>query len=582
MKCQALSAEHAVTAQRLSLASVGGLRADEVIGRFPWLRAVSMKWMSHWATPVATLQSVGGRRIWALARAPAELLGAQVDMLYLDATDALFGWDDKHPRKPKLMDLADLSSRLATWSGIRLAYWYQLAQRTQASLRERQGFIQWISPLERRLRDDLILHVWRQSLQGDILPSPAFATGHEMTLPLVRWVLAPRQEAFRLQRRAVIGRAHAAIGLLLGQMTARRPEVFGALKCLARLFRGTQQPSSRAIAQVLAPRLGMPAWAVRRIMQFEITHGKADAETPLVDLQRLSHQLPARAWPRDQASLHSAVRCLRAMDGMLCFGLVDCTAWPEDTPLPPKVLRWMLRELRVCHHGDWSRFARALEVETPRYQLLQHMLARLSNSFQDVHQDDPDAMERISEPWRRSSPAWWLDRLPRWWSKTTARSPRSRGLAWQPLHADSRQFGARTVYCVHSANGVDSLLEQYGQQHLRAWMGLSLVGRVQWLLFSEPGARRPSSLAVLHATTRHGELLVELIAHVPLVGGDEPALPCRDALLQLWAQREADGWGALARVEHEEVLAEDEELFLTTERTRMRVWRSLSSIAGAS
>lgn len=569
----------AARVQQLTLASVAGVRVDQVIGRFAWLRSAPSEWASHWVTPVAVLESLRARRIWALARTAAEPPTGWPNTLFLDECDALFGCGEREPHKPMLMDLADMSSRLAAWSGIRVAYWHQLAQRSQASLRDRQAFIQWIAPVERRLRDEVILQIWRQSLQGEILPSPVFATGHAMTLPLVRWVLAPRQEALRLQRRAVIGRAHAVIGLLLGQMTSCRAEVFGALKCLARLFREGRQPSSRAIAKALAPRLHLPPWAVRRVMQFEITGDETDAGTSLTDLQRLSHQLPARAWPRDQPSLRSALRCLRAMDGLLCFGLVDCVVWPEDLPLPPKVLSWMLRELRVCHHGDWLRFARALEAEVPRYQVLHQMLAHLSNCFQNLHQEEPDAMERVSAPWRGSSPEWWLERLPRWWAKITATPPTSRGLSWKPLHVGALQCGNRMVRCVDSARAVCSLLEHHQQQHLCEWLGPSLVGRVQWLLFFVPGARQPCSLAVLHATTRRGMLTVELIAQVPLSGTDDLSLDCRGAMLQLWTQRDAQGWGVLERVEREEVLAEDEELFLTVERTRMRAWRSISSIA---
>lgn len=297
MDGNAMASKHLAAApgQECTLASIAGVRVDQVIERFAWLRGGPSGWASHWETPVAVLESLRAQRIWALARTAAEPPTGWPNTLFLDECDVLFGCGERDPHKPMLMNLADLSSRLAAWSGIRVAYWHQLAQRSQASLRDRQAFIQWIAPVERRLRDEVILQIWRQALQGEILPSPVFATGHAMTLPLVRWVLAPRQEALRLQRRAVIGRARAVIGLLLGQMTNSRSEVFGALRCLARLFRDGRQPSSRAIAKALAPRLYLPPWAVRRIMQFEVTGDETDAGTSLTDLQRLSRKRPPKS-----------------------------------------------------------------------------------------------------------------------------------------------------------------------------------------------------------------------------------------------------------------------------------------------
>lgn len=566
--------EAAQAALALSLAVIAGAPAEETLGRFPWLRSA----LAAWHTPVAELRRLGEGRAWALADAPDGRPRLAMDALCVDACDVLHHAELCRAPKAGLVDLADLSARLAAWSGLRLAWWHRQVQQAQVPLHDRQSVMQWIAPLERRLRDELILMIWRHSLQGEILPSPAFATGHAWTMPIVRWVLAPRSPARRLQRRAAVAQCRSLIGLLLALAPVNRLAAQAGLRSLARLCRTQRRPRRRAIAKALAPCLEMPAWAVRRVMALEAPPGALEAEATLADLRRLSHQVPARAWPHGLASLQQALRCLRALDGMLCFGLVDCEAWPEDQALPPRPLKWLLRELRVGHGGDWARLACALEGQTPRYQLFQPVLRGLADSFCHRHEDEPDVMERISAPWRHASPAWWLERLQQWRNKVQGLPAGRRGLHWRPLFPGLRPFGRRLVGCLDSARQVQQCLARHGLEPLLTWLGQSLMARVQWLVLMDARDRQAMSLAVLHATTRRGHLQVTMVAHLRLPGEALPAVDCVESLRQLQSTWEAAGWGVLARVEHEQVLTEDEELCSAIEATRIRVWRAMASI----
>ncbi len=268
---------------------------------------------------------------------------------------------------------------------------------------------------------------------------------------------------------------------------------------------------------------------------------------------------------------------MKAVNGMLCFGLFDCETWPSDQPLPVRVQRWLLRELRVCHGGDWGRFAEALEAQEPRYQVLVWMLPDLAHQWWHVYWDQPDDMERISAPWRVASPEWWFQRLPQWWAKITARNDAHRGLRWRPMFIGGRPYGRRRVHCLHTVSSVRRLLNRHGLLHLMPWTGPSLIARAQWLLFEDDTSKKPRSLALLHATTRRGVLLVEQIVHVSLEGKEAPMPDCSQSLQLVWKQWEDCHWGVLARVENEEVLKEDEEMCTAIEKTRVRLWISAAN-----
>lgn len=561
----------------LSLAALSNQSLATVVRQFPALLPYSA-WQQSWHSPVVELRVMGETRVWALAESPESGPVVRFDSPRIDELDVLHlpfhGCGQRH----ELADLPDLSRRLIVWSDDRAAYWYRLVNSGCMPLRDRQRFMQWIAPLERRLRDALILTLWRQSLQGEILLSPSFATGHPMTLPLVRWVLAPRKQEGRQRRRQMVRRARGVIALLLALLPTSRSGREVGLRVIARLFRRPKCPTKRQIATALTPVLKLPAWTIRRAMAFDWSDDPGNADVALDDLQRLSRHLPPEAWPRDLHSLCHARRCLKAMNGMLCFGLFDCETWPANQRIPGRVRSWMLRELRVCHGGDWGRFAEALEAKEPRYQTLVWMLPDLSQQWWHVHWDEPDAMERISAPWRTASPEWWLQRLPQWWATVTARNDALLGLRWRPMFVGRRQHGHREAHCMHTLRRVRRLLDRHGCQHLMPWLGPSLVARAQWVLFDDVLSKQPRSMALLHATTRGGELLVELIAHVSLDGTDTPSLECDQSLQLLWRQWEQSHWGVLSRVESEAVLKEDEEMCLIVERTRIKAWSSIASI----
>lgn len=561
----------------LSLGAISGQPLVIVFGHFPELFQFNA-WREFWHSPVAEWRVAGENRICALAESPESAPVIRSDSPMLDACGVMHLMTDVQRSRYCVADIADLSRHLVLWSERRCAYWHRLVNKGVLPLAVRQAFMQWIAPLERRLRDELILALWRQSLQGEILPSPAFGTGHAMTLPLVRWMTAPKALEVRLRRRDMFRQARGIVVLCLALVPSVTVPGQEALRLLSRLCERAKRKSKRQIAKVLAPTFGLPSWAIRRVMGLEWCAETGPAEVVLEALQRLSRQLPAAAWPRDVLSMEHALRCLKAMNGMLCFGLFDCEAWPADQPIPARIRRWMLRELRVNHGGDWERFAEALEAQEPRYQPLVWMLPDLAHQWWHVYWDEPDDMERISAPWRTASPEWWLRRLPQWWAKVTARNDAHLGLGWRPMFVGRRQHGQRLVHCMHSVTSVRRLLARKGFLHLVPWIGPSLIARAQWLLFEDAQDKLPRSLALLHATTRQGELLVELIAHVSLEGKDAPPLDCARSLQLLWKQWEECHWGVLARVENEELLKEDEEMCTAVERTRIRLWHSVSKI----
>lgn len=563
------------TLNPLSLAAISKDPMPSALCRFPALPRCGA-WHRLWNAPVAELQRVGATRVWALAESPESDPFVRGASLTLDAFDVLHLRSDEYAWKDEIVDIADLSRHILSWSDRRLAYWYRLANKCVPSQGGRQAFMQWIAPLERRLRDELIMVVWRQSLQGEILPSPAFSTGHAMTMPSVRWITTPRSPQARSLRREMFRQAGGLVALCLALLRSARVRGQQALRLLSRLCGRTGRTSRRQIARVLAPTLGLPSWVVRRVMHLEWNAETGPADDLLEALQRLSLQLPAAAWPRDTSSLNSVLRCLRVVNGMLCFGLFDCETWPADQPLPRLVRSWLLRELRVCHGGNWGAFAEALEAEEPRYQPLVWMLPDLAYQWWHVYWDDPDDMERISAPWRTASPEWWLQRLPLWWAKITARNDAHLGLRWRPMFVGRRQHGQRRVNCMHTVSSVRRLLDREGLLYLTPWLGPSLIARAQWLLFEDANGESPRSMALLHATTRRCKLVVELITHVSLEGRDVPTTDCTQSLQLLWKQWEDRHWGVLARVEDEEILKEDEELCTAIERTKVRLWRRIA------
>jgi|GEM_PF-3338320 len=501
----------------------------------------------------------------------------------LDPSDVLHLRTADFPGENEAADIAELSRHVVLWSDRRCAYWHRLANKGMLSLGARQAFMHWIAPLERRLRDELLMVVWRHSLQGEILPSPAFSTGHAMTMPLVRWITTPKSPEERSQRREMFRQAGGIVVLCLALLPSARVPGQEAIRLLARLCGQSSRKSKRQIARVLAQTLSLPCWAIRRAMYLEWCAETSPADDVLEALQRLSRQLPAAAWPGDTSSLNYVLRCLKAVNGMLCFGLFDCETWSADQPLPARVRRWVLRELRVCHGGDWGAFAEALEAQEPRYQPLVWMPPDLAHQWWHVYWDQPDDMERISAPWRAASPEWWLQRLPLWWAKVTARNDAHLGLCWRPMFVGRRQHGQRLVHCLHTVSSVRQLLNRHGLLHLMPWIGPSLIARAQWLLFEDLNGKGPRSLALLHATTRRGELLVEQIVHVVLLEGkDAPMQECAQSMQLLWKQWEDCHWGVLARVENEEVLKEDEEMCLAVESTRVRAWLKVVSMGRTS
>lgn len=567
ISCTTVQAE----ATQLSLAALSRQSLLDVLAQFPVLRQC-MAWHQFWHSPVAELRDVSETKCWALAESPESAPVIRIDSPLLDECDVLRLPNEGKRYRQDVCDIADLSTHIAMWSDIRCAYWHRLLSKASVPTRFRGTFMHWIVRLEWRLRDELIMVIWRHSLQGEILPAPAFATGHPMTLPLARWTVAPRAVDAQTRRRSVLRQGGGAVALSLALPQSASPQGHSAARALGRLCRQPQCPSKRQIAVALAPVLGLPKWVVRRVMTMNWCAEMGPVDSLLEELRRLSRHLTAAAWPRDRLSLSHALRCLNALNGMLCFGLFDCQKWPSDQALPGRVRHWMLRELRVHHGGDWRRFAEALEAQHPRYQPLVWMLPDLDHQWWHVHWDEPDNMERLSAPWRSASPEWWLERLPRWWAKVTARTDAHLGLRWRPLFVGRRPHGPRLVHCLDSVRSVQRLLDRHGYQHLMPWLGPSLIARAQWLLFENSHGYAPRSLAVLHATTRHGSLLVELIAHVPLDGNEGPTLDCSQSLQMLWSQWDKSHWGVLSRVESDEVLKEDEELCLTVDRVRVRLW----------
>ncbi|MFO1228270.1 hypothetical protein [Roseateles sp.] len=464
--------------------------------------------------------------------------------------------------------------------------WHRQADTWHLPSSARQAFAQWIVPLEWRLRDAVITAMWQGALQGQLLRGSTFATGHPLTAPTMRWILAPTQLEARLRRRELALRLGGVLPLAMGALWSSATPRHALARTLNRLCSTLQPVSRRRIARQLAAVLDLPPWTLRRLMAMELADQRQDPGRTLADLKRLAHHCPAAAWPHDANTLREVIRCLRALDELLCFGLNDGSPWPTHAPLPPRARAWLWRELRCRFRGDWSALARALEGDDPRYQSLHWILPQLADAWHQDHdaREAYDAMERNSAGWRQASPDWWLRALPRWWAAITRRRDQAAPAAaqdWPPLFEGPRQYRERHVTCLRSVREVETWLDRLDQPALRRWLGPSRVSRVQWLLFKASPLGAACSLAVLHADWRDANLQVDVISHHAFDGNPAPSRACTAALYDLADEWRPRRWGLLARVENEAILQEDEELFLAICAARTRVWKRVASMPGA-
>lgn len=388
------------------------------------------------------------------------------------------GW-----RKPATRQ--QLIACIHQWAAQRTAQWASCVDSLGLSPSERLELISALQRLEWRRSSSVTDRIWRASLNARLMVPTHDDQGSDA---LLRWVLAPRQDA-EYRRRRALARRQGRLLALAGSAMALGGQLWPW--CVRRLG------EPRLIADTGFLRL--PNSVRQRIGRYPLHQAPrwVGPKEELAFWARLGQKLHGSDWPTEADELEAAHQVLRFFSPLANFGLIKENLF--RAPLRLERGGWLIGQLHKNHGGSWRSFWAHCQSDVETQALMSATLPRIQELFAADSPDDPWAVERATQQFRDWTPGRWLAALREWHARCMpgAWPPPIR---WQPALKAPVAAGSHWLGSAATSLDLRQFAQEMASPHILAWLVPVMRGDgiVLWLR-QQQGARRLVLLALVQA-----------------------------------------------------------------------------------